>query len=159
MKLVRNDVDVLYNSFSFPAGTEVCYNGPFVKGETYVQTAKVDTLPASTNTKVVQDTGCTIQLTSCWPAICALPATYNEGDYMNIVALVSDADSDNFVPSVSGAIPNGVATTSTNRANFNGVIAGDGSGIYSNIITAGVPGAGGCSATVNYTVNNALPPF
>jgi hypothetical protein len=81
---------------------------------------------------------------------------------MSIICNVTDADGDNYVPTISGALPSGIATTTSNNyANIGGTI-GDACGgdignlcSFSNIVS--VPGD---SQTLNYTVRNKDPePF
>jgi hypothetical protein len=83
-------------------------------------------------------------------------ASYNEGDYMLIQCYVNGG---NYTPTIDGILPSGASTSiDTNRASIGGTIDGFSSGIYTNTITAGVVGNGGCTKDLNYIVNNLLPP-
>ena len=106
-----------------------------------------------------------VQDTACEISVKGAKSKYNEGDFMDISADITDADGDDYTPSISGALPNGVGTSiSLNHAGMGGTIGeacGGGLGNlcdYSNTITAGTIGNGGCQAQIDYTIRNKDPP-
>ena len=145
------------NNLLVPGEGTYTANGTIPKGETIEGRCNADGLASSAYT-TVQDTACEISVKGA-------KSKYNEGDNMNIVFNITDADGDDYTPSISGAVPNGAtASTWLNHAGIGGTISGDagncagGSCSYSNTISAGT-GPGSCKKTIGYMVNDTEPPF
>lgn len=117
-----NIVNKLYINGA-PKGTNGVYTGTVNWKDIILCESTADDVVTDSVSTVVKPSPCTVQFTSCYPNICAVPASYNEGvNNINIDAIVEGADQ--VIPGVTGEVPAGVIVTpSTNRVNYSGIAA------------------------------------